>query len=390
MVVGGPQRVSLLVGDYYRDRPGFAYHLVSGTESGPEGDFHDELRARGIDWLPVPALVRELRPATDLRCVVALVRLFRELKPDLVHARSAKARLVGPLAARLARVPVVVQTVHGWSFNNAVDRRKPLFVQMEKVSRALCDCTVFVSEDDLEEGARLGIVRRNGRTARRIAVIRDPVDLGAFARVSAAERSALRAEMGVVEGQPLVSLVQRLSEPKTPLVFVAAMEEVARVHPDVAIWIVGDGRLREATERAVAEAGLAPRTQFLGVRNDIAALITASDVVVHSSTREGLPLVVLETLNVGSPLVATAVGGVGEVVHDGENGLLVPPSDAAALARAVVATLADPDAADRRAAAGRRAVVPFSAAARLEELHGLYCRLLAAKGVSVPVGLGAG
>src|SRR4029077_8494794 len=100
---------------------------------------------------PVPRLVRELRPATDVRAVVALVRLLRELKPDLVHARSAKARLVGPVAARLARVPVVVQTVHGWSFNNAVDRRKPLFVQMEKVSRALCDCTVFVSQDDLNE-----------------------------------------------------------------------------------------------------------------------------------------------------------------------------------------------------------------------------------------------
>ena len=85
MIVGGPQQVSLLVGDYYRDRPGFEYHLVSGTESGPEGDYHQELRARGIDWHPVPQLVRELQPITDLRSVASLARLFRRLQPDIVH-----------------------------------------------------------------------------------------------------------------------------------------------------------------------------------------------------------------------------------------------------------------------------------------------------------------
>ena len=230
-------------------------------------------------------------------------------------------------------MPVVVQTVHGWSFNNAVDARKPLFVQLEKLSPALCDCTVFVSEDDLDEGRHLRIVPRDARAHGRAAVIRDPVDLAAYERVPDAERTELRVSLGVADARPVVSLVQRLSEPKTPLVFVEAIKEVVRARPDVAIWIVGDGKLREPTERAIAEAGLAHRTRFLGLRKDIAAVISASDVVVHSSIREGLPLVVLETLQVGSPLVATAVGGVPEVVRDGENGLLVPPSDPAALAR---------------------------------------------------------
>lgn len=386
MIVGGPQQVSLLVGDYYRDRPGFEYHLVSGTESGAEGDYHDELRTHGIAWHPVAELVRELRPATDLRAVAALVRLLRALRPEIVHARSAKARLVGPLAARIARVPIVVQTVHGWSFNNAVDTRKPLFVQLEKVSRALSDCTVFVSEDDLDEGARLGIVPRDARARGRAEVIRDPVDLAAFQRLSNSARSALRTSLGVGTATPVVSLVQRLSEPKTPLVFVEAMKTVATRDRTVAIWIVGDGRLREPTERAIVDAGLAPRTHFLGLRKDVAALLSASDVVVHSSVREGLPLVVLETLSVGSPLVATAVGGVPEVVRDGENGLLVPPSNPEALARAVEATLADPDAARLRAEAGRRAVEPFSATHRLEEQHALYLRLLRRRGIAVPGG----
>src|SRR5439155_14108472 len=129
---------------------------------------------------------------------------------------------------------------------------------------------------------------------------------------------------------------------KTPLIFVEAMHQVAARHLAAFIWIVGDGQLREPTERAIAEAGLAGRTRFLGLRKDVPALIAASDVVVHSSLREGLPRVVLETLHAGTPLVATAVGGVPEVVKDGVNGLLVPASDAPALAAAIASALDDP------------------------------------------------
>jgi glycosyltransferase involved in cell wall biosynthesis len=381
MIVGGPQQVSLLAGEYYRDQPGFEYHLVSGTETGAEGDYLREMRDHGIVWHPIPDLVRELRPAADVRALSALVRLFRRLRPDLVHARSAKARLLGPLAARTAGVPVVVQTVHGWSFNNAVDSRKPLFVQLEKASRVLCDYSVFVSTEDLDTGSGLGILGPDAVARNRAGVIRSPVDLAAFERLSGAARAAFRADLGVEGSTSVVSLVQRLSEPKTPLVFVEAMRAVVRRHPGVAIWIVGDGKLREPTERAVGEAGLAPRTRFLGVRKDIAALLSASDVVVHSSIREGLPRVVLETLNVGTPLVATAVGGVPEVVKDGENGLLVPPSNAHALATAIVAALDDPSGAKLRSEQGRRAVLAFSAPRALGEQHALYERLLRARGI---------
>lgn len=376
MIVGGPQQVTLLAGSYYRGRGDVDYHVVCGAETGAEGDYHGELTAQGITWHRVPELVRELRPVTDLQGLAALVRLFRRLRPDLVHARSAKARLLGPLAARIAGVPAVVQTVHGWSFNNAVDSRKPLFVQLERFSHALCHTSVFVSEKDLEEGIALGIVRPDALARGRAAIIRSGIDMSAWGPLPADARRALRAELGATDRTRVVSLVQRLSEPKTPWIFVDAMRAVAERHPDAMLWIVGDGKLREQTERGVAEAGLASRTRFLGMRKDVPALIAASDVVVHSSIREGLPRVVLETLHTGTPLVATAVGGVPEVVKDGVNGLTVPPEDAPALARAIDAVLSDPAGARRRSELGHAAVHPFSAGRMLDDQHALYLRLL--------------
>ena len=104
------------------------------------------------------SLVRELAPARDLRALGSLVALLRRLRPHVVHARSAKARFLAPLAARLARVPVTIQTVHGWSFNNAVDRRRAVFIRLERLARRFCDATVLVSRQDLAEGLALGVL----------------------------------------------------------------------------------------------------------------------------------------------------------------------------------------------------------------------------------------
>ena len=381
MIVGGPQQVSLLTARYYQGSAAVDYHLVFGQDSGPEGDYHAEIAASGVPHHAQPSLVRELAPARDLRALAGLVALLRRLRPQLVHARSAKARFLAPLAARLAGVPVTLQTVHGWSFNNAVDRRRPLFIRLERLARALCDATVLVSRQDLAEGIAVGVVPAAAVTRGEALVIRSGVDLGAVAPLDAPARQALRAAEGVPEAGLVVSLVQRLSPPKTPLVFVRALPRILADRPDAVTWIVGDGPLRPAVEAAVAEAGLRARVRFLGLRKDIPSVLSASDVLVHSSLREGLPRVVLEALAVGTPVVATAVGGVPDAVTDGVSGLLVPPEDPAALAGAVLATLGDRAGAARRAEAGRTAVRAFSAGRMLEEQHALYQRLLTRRGI---------
>ena len=383
MIVGGPQQVSLLTARYYRGVASVDFHLVFGTAAGREGDYHAEIAASGVPHHPLASLVRELAPATDVRALAALVTLLRRLRPHLVHARSAKARFLAPLAARLARVPVTLQTVHGWSFNNAVDRRRSLFVRLERLARKLCDATVLVSQQDLAEGLALGVLPPSAVARGEALVIRSGIDLAAVAPLDGPARRAFRAAQGVPDTRPVISLVQRLSPPKTPLVFVRALPRILAERPDAVAWIVGGGPLAASAEQAVTAAGLAGRVAFLGLRKDMPDILSASDVVVHSSIREGLPRVVLEALAVGTPLVATAVGGVPDVVVDGVNGLLVPPEDPAALAGAVLATLANPAAAARRVQAGRAAVHPFSARQMLDEQHALYRRLLARRGITL-------
>jgi glycosyltransferase involved in cell wall biosynthesis len=381
MIVGGPQQVSLLTARYYQGFAPVDFHLAFGTGRGSEGDYHEEVVASGVAHHPMTSLVRELALPTDLRALGALVSLFRRLRPQLVHARSAKARFLAPLAARLARVPVTLQTVHGWSFNNAVDRRRPLFIRLERLARKLCDATVLVSQQDLAEGVSLGVLSPAGVMSGEAVVIRSGVDLGALAAPDGPARHALRTAEGVPDARPVISLVQRLSPPKTPLTFVHALPRILAARPDAMVWIVGDGPLRGAVEAAVTAAGLGARVRFLGLRKDVPAVLAASDVTVHSALREGLPRVVLEALAVGTPVVATRVGGVPDAIADGVHGLLVPPEDPAALASAVLATLTDTAAAARRADAGRAAVRPFSARQMLDDQHALYRRLLARRGI---------
>jgi glycosyltransferase involved in cell wall biosynthesis len=386
MIVGGPQQVSLLTARHYRGFAPVEFHLVFGPASGPEGDYHAEIAASGVPHHRLASLGRELAPWADLRALGALVALFRRLRPHLVHARSAKARFLAPLAARLARVPVTVQTVHGWSFNNAVDRRRPLFVALERLARRLCDATVLVSQTDLAEGVALRVLPPTAAARGDAVLIRSGIDFAAVGPRDGATRRTLRAALGVTDARPVISLVQRLSPPKTPLVFVRALPRILAERPDAVAWVVGDGPLRAAAEQAAVEGGGAARVTFLGLRKDVPDLLAASDVAVHSSLREGLPRVVLEALAIGTPVVATGVGGVPDVVTDGVTGLLVPPDDPAALAGAVLATLADPAAAADRARAGQAAVHPFAAQRMLDEQHALYRRLLGRRGITLPEG----
>jgi glycosyltransferase involved in cell wall biosynthesis len=383
MIVGGPQQVSLLAARYYQGFAPVDFHLVYGTARGREGDYHAEIAASGVAHHPMTSLVRELAPPMDLHALGSLVALFRGLRPQLVHARSAKARFLAPLAARLARVPVTLQTVHGWSFNNAVDRRRPLFICLERFARRLCDATVLVSQQDLREGVELGVLPPSGVADGTVLVVRSGIDLATLSPLPGPARCALRAVEGVADARPVISLVQRLSPPKTPLVFVHALPRILAERPDATVWIVGDGPLRAAVEAAVGTTGLTGRVRLLGLRKDVPDVLSASDVTVHSSLREGLPRVVLEALAVGTPIVATDVGGVADVIVDGVNGLLVPPEDPRALAQAVLATLADPAAATRRVEAGRAAVGPFSARQMLDDQHALYRRLLGRRGIAL-------
>jgi glycosyltransferase involved in cell wall biosynthesis len=365
MIVGGAQETGKCTAEHFYAK-GDRVLLVTGPETGSEG----QLRA-AVPTIVLPTLVRRVSPINDLRALWSLYRLFRQVRPDIVHSRTAKARFLAPLAARVAGVDLVVQTIHGFSFNNEIDERRALYIALERLAAWLCHCNVVVSEADLEEGERLGIFKPG--TA---AIIRSGVDLRKVQSADPAATAEVRRRYAPGDTR-LVTLVGRLTSPKTPEVFVDAAAMVLKDHPATTFLVVGDGEKREDLEAQIRRLGVEGKVVLAGLRSDVPEILAASDITVHSSTHEGLPKTVLEGMAAGTPVVATAVGGVPAVVEHGVSGLLVDPLDPAQLAHAISILLHDEPLRRRLAAAASSALEELTIDRTVADTEQLYDRLAA-------------
>lgn len=365
MIIGGAQETAKATAEHFHQR-GDEVLLVTGTEAGREGQF--EVDAPTLD---MPSMVRRLSPRQDAKTFVELVKLFRRLKPDIVHARTAKARFLAPLAARVASVPVVVQTIHGFSFNNEIDKKRALYIALERFVARFCHCNIMVSETDRAQGYRLGILRHS--TTR---LIRSGVNVAKMRDADASATAQMRAQFAPAGDEFVFVLVGRLSPPKTPEVFVEAAAQVLAAEPRARFVLVGDGAKREALEARIAELKIGEQVRLLGLRSDVGAIVAASDAVAHCSTHEGLPKTVLEGMAAGKPVIASNVGGVPVVVEDGESGLLVPASDDKAMAQAMLRLLREPGLREKLVAGANARLQEFSLDKTLADTEELYAQLL--------------
>jgi glycosyltransferase involved in cell wall biosynthesis len=355
---------------------GLAPPFRTSLIAGPGGLLDDEARAiPGVEVRFVRSLVRPIRPFTDLRAVAALTRALQRLRPDIVHTHSSKAGIVGRAAARAARVPIVVHSIHGFGFHDGMPRwLRAGLIGLERAAAPLTTHFVAVTRANLERGVALGIVARE-----RASVIRSGIHVDDFrAAASAAARPgvALRAELGLDTGIPLVGMVACLKPQKAPLDFVDAAARVAAARPDVRFVMVGDGELRAAVVARVRAVGLEGRLHLLGWRRDVPAVMAALDVVVLTSLWEGLPRVVPEAIAAGRPVVATAVDGTAEILRDGENALVAAPGDRVAIAARIERLLAEPGLGPTLVERARPLLAEFDIDAMVRAQERLYRRLL--------------
>jgi len=281
---------------------------------------------------------------------------------SVVHTHMHHAAFWGRLAGLAAGVPVLVTTEHGkelWKgpARVAIDRRLSRYTA----------CHIAVSQEGLEQRIRREHVDRS-----RIELIPNGVPLLDMNRFAEMRRQA-RAKLGLAEHIPVIGSVGRYIEAKGYGFLVTAVAKVLQRFPEARWLAVGDGELHGAMRAAASECGIGGAVIWAGRRDDVPDLLTAMDVWVMSSIREGLPVALLEAMAAARPIVATNVGGIPDAVHHGEAGLLVPPASPEALADAICQVLEDPAAAGKLSfAARRRAEQEYgieSVALRIEEVY---------------------
>jgi glycosyltransferase involved in cell wall biosynthesis len=345
--------------------------------AGPGGLLDEEARCiPGVEVRFERSLVRPIRPWRDLRAVAALTRALKRLRPDIVHTHSSKAGIVGRAAARAARVPIIVHSIHGFGFHDGQPAwLRTGLIGLERAAAPLTTHFVAVSRANLERGAALRIV-----APERATVIRSGIHIDAFVAAAAAAgapgRASLRRELGLPDGAPLVGMVACLKPQKAPLDFVDAAARVSAARPEVRFVMVGDGELRPAVEARVRAVGLEGRLHLLGWRRDIPEVMAALDIVVLTSLWEGLPRVVPEAIAAGRPVVATAVDGTAEILRDGDNALVAAPGDKVGIAARIARLLSEPELGPRLVGNARPLLSEFDIDAMVRAQESLYRRLL--------------
>jgi glycosyltransferase involved in cell wall biosynthesis len=308
----------------------------------------DQAAAAGLEVLIEPALRAPIAPRSDLRALARLRELLGRRPFDIVHTHTAKAGVLGRLAAHRAGVPRLVHTYHGFPFHEFQSApRRQAYVQIERGLGRITHLALCVGT-----GVAVEAVRRRLISPQRIRTIGVVADGPApYPRApDGGARARARVELGLPADATVVGAVGRLTYQKAPGDFVAALRALGR--PDVTgVWL-GDGEL---AEQAAAQARETPglRLVLAGQRANVPELLPAFDVFTLPSRYEGLPTAVVEAMMCGIPVVATAVNAVGDVVVPGETGLLVPPGRPGLMADAVRFLLDSPEAAARMATAAR-------------------------------------
>ncbi|MBI5167600.1 MAG: glycosyltransferase family 4 protein [candidate division NC10 bacterium] len=347
--------------------------LVTGREGKAEGNMRDLAEAKGVRLIYIPELGREISPGHDLVAFYNLYRLFREKRPDIVHTHTAKAGALGRLAAKLAGIPVILHTFHGHVLRGYYGPLKTnIFINIERFLARITTCVVTLSEGQRQEILGFGIGRPD-----QVMIVPLGLELERFFNCHS-RTGELKRELGLEAGARLVGIIARLVPIKGHHFFLEAARRVASLVPSARFLVIGDGELRADLEAMARDVGISDRVCFLGWRLDLERVYADLDLLVLSSLNEGTPVSVIEAMAASVPVVATAVGGVKDLMEDGKTGILVPPGDIRSLAEAMVQLLEDEDKARSLAEVARRFIYPrYDTKNLITEMDRLYQRLLA-------------
>lgn len=363
LVAGGAQRNTLICAAH-QSSLGHDVTVVSGLETGSEGSLHELAERAAYRTLFLRPLVRNVDPVQDLQALVELVRLFRRERFELVHTHTSKAGILGRMAAALCGVPIVIHTPHGHVFHSYFNPWKTkAFELVERWVGPLADAMVFLTRRELHEHLCVKVVSQSQGY-----VIPSGVDLSSFLPLRS-------SAPGFVVGY-----VGRLASVKGPVELVEAFAIHAKTHPGSQLLLVGDGPERSLVEDSIAQLQIGCQVRLVGWQNRIESFLESMSVLVVPSLNEGMGRVVVEAMAAGLPVIATAVGGLLDLVEPGVTGFHVGVGDRSAMAEALDRLAEQPELRSRLGECGRQRAQEYSEQVMLDRLDRLYERLARVKG----------
>lgn len=326
-------------------------------------------------------LQRAVHPWKDWRAFWEIYRLCRRERFTIVHTHISKAGVLGRLAARLAKVPIILHTVHTISFQASESRMvNRLYLWLERLCAPFTHRFLVVSQLNTVKHleARIG-------KPEQYRLVYSGVDVERLQALRYGPEQ-VRANLGIPAHHRIVLWIGRLAYQKDPLNFVRAASALCRAVPDVTCVMVGDGPLRREVEALIDEQGMKERIILAGFRDDVAEILSSASLLGHSSRFEGMGRVISEAMLLGVPVAGSAVDGVVEAIESGKRGgLLVPPEQPEQLAAAMQRLLEDRAYAEQLAAEGKAwAWARFDARQMVKEIEAIYVEELQKRGISLP------
>jgi glycosyltransferase involved in cell wall biosynthesis len=359
---GGAPRVFLKLIRGLKER-GIEVVMASGPSQQPEKDPAEFSSKSHIPYHPLPSLCREISLVHDFLAFFQIIALIRKERPAILHTHTTKAGVLGRIAGRMTRTRVI-HTPHGHLFYGYFGKGKEQFyVFVERLAARFCERIITISEDERREYLNRGIGDK-----KKVVIIYNGIDIEQFP----GDGQRVKRELGLAQQVPLVGFVGRLEEVKGPHLFVDAAMRIMAAAPQTHFLMLGDGAMKEGL---IQKAQGMPHLHILGYREDIADCLAALDILLIPSLNDGFNLVAVEAMASSKPIVATAVGGLPEVIGNG--GILIRSGDTNRMAKEAIKLLNSPGLRKEIGARGRRrAEALFSWDISLQKTLALYHQVL--------------
>jgi len=333
LIVGGAQE-NVMYTAAMLDKNIFDVEVISGSQTGSEGSLIEETRSRGIKLTIFPRLLREISLINDMIALWQLYRYIRKYRFDIIHTHSSKAGILGRIAAKLAGTPIIIHTVHGWSFHDHMSLWvKYFYIILERFCATFTDALIVVTKQDTKKGLEHHIGKPS-----QYHLIRSAIPLDEFCPEKF-DKEKIRMELNIPTNAMVLGNVGRFSPQKNPIDWIRIAAIVARHLPNCYFLLVGDGPLKNEVLEAINEENIKDRVVLTGLRRDVAQMMAAMDVFLLTSLWEGLPRVIPQAMCMGLPVVCYQIDGIKEIIEPGKTGYLFPPGNINGMANACIELL---------------------------------------------------